>query len=107
MTTAKLLTCIAFAALLCGCCGLGMPSEEKVRRWVAPLTPGTPADQAFKLLEKKGFEPHYLDVVNEHGIRGQRRSECLYITDFLNVYVALDDQDRVTSVNVQKSRMVP
>jgi hypothetical protein len=88
-----------------GCCGIGLPSEDQARRSLSTITPGIPADQAFKVLEAKGYEPAYHDIMGGHGIRGAKRSECLFVTDLLSVYVELDQQDRVVSLNVWRARI--
>jgi hypothetical protein len=78
---------VALVAFLTGCCGVGLPSEEKARQWLAPLTPGTLAEEAVRLLAKKGFDPTPHEYQGSHYILGQRTSSCLGFTDYLKVTV--------------------
>jgi len=100
-----------------GCCGIGGPNESQVRQWIHK---GDSADKVFAVLKSEGFwvddqrltfEQDYkirednLDATHptSGGIFATRMTDvCVLIETHLNVTVRIDDNNRVTDLDVMK-----
>jgi hypothetical protein len=84
-----------------GCSGLWEPKQSEVEGWVASVPPGSPGSKIFRLLERKGFAPHY---ENPRLIEAGRTYHRLVFADFFFIEVDLDKDGRVVSSHVSMGR---
>jgi hypothetical protein len=99
--------CLVLVISTVGCCGVFTPTEENMTARMSPLV-GHRAEEAVSTLRWSGFEILAAGPPGNVGnIIAKWTGDCLFIRDFVFVFVHVDERGKVTATDVHASRMAP